>query len=100
MARPQDGVENSAAFSRKDWPGSRPFWRNRRVMVTGGNGFLGRFMVGKLHDRGAAVFVSDIDRYQIEGRYPDLLPPPPSQDVARAELKLAGELFQWLKRQL
>lgn len=46
------------------------------------------------------IFLARFDRYQIEGRYPDLLPPPPSQDVARAELKLAGELFQWLKRQL
>jgi HEPN domain-containing protein len=46
------------------------------------------------------VFLARFDRYQIEGRYPDLLPAPPSQDVVRAELKLAGELFQWLKRQL
>jgi HEPN domain-containing protein len=46
------------------------------------------------------VFLARFDRYQIEGRYPDLLPPPPDKDVARAELKLAGELFQWLKRQL
>ena len=46
------------------------------------------------------VFLARFDRYQIEGRYPDLLPSPPSQDVAHSELKLAGELFQWLKRQL
>ncbi len=46
------------------------------------------------------VFLARFDRYQIEGRYPDLLPPPPSPDVARTELKLAGELLQWLKRQL
>ena len=46
------------------------------------------------------VFLARFDRYQIEGRYPDLLPPPPDQDVARAELRLAGELLQWLKHQL
>ena len=49
----------------QDWPNSAEFWRNRRVMVTGGNGFLGKFIVGKLHDRGAAVFVADMDRYDL-----------------------------------
>ena len=48
-----------------DWPGTKTFWHNRRVMVTGGNGFLGRFIVGKLHDRGAAVFIADMDRYDL-----------------------------------
>ncbi len=43
----------------------RPFWSGRRVMVTGGNGFLGKFSVGKLHDRGATAFVADIDRYDL-----------------------------------
>jgi len=32
--------------------------------------------------------------------YPDLLPAPPDQGAARAELKAAGELFQWLMHQL
>ena len=65
MVRPQDGVENSASLSRKDWPDGRPFWAGRRVMVTGGNGFLGKFMVGKLRERAAAVFVADHDRYDL-----------------------------------
>ena len=45
-----------------NWPDGRPFWSGRRVMVTGGNGFLGKFMVGKLQGRGASVFVAGIDR--------------------------------------
>jgi GDP-L-fucose synthase len=41
------------------------FWKNRRVMVTGGNGFLGKHLTRKLHERGAEVFVVDIDRYDL-----------------------------------
>ncbi|MDP3046947.1 MAG: NAD-dependent epimerase/dehydratase family protein [Chloroflexota bacterium] len=49
----------------QDWPDSREFWRNRRVMVTGGNGFLGKHLVRKLHERGADVFIADMDRYDL-----------------------------------
>ena len=42
-----------------DWPDSKTFWHNRRVMVTGGNGFLGRFIVAKLHERGVEVGVME-----------------------------------------
>ena len=45
-------------------------------------------------------FLARFDRYQIAGRYPDLLPLPPSLDAAREELQQAKEVFQWLKRQL
>ena len=39
-------------------PGSSdPFWRNRRVAVTGGTGFLGSHLVGQLVERGADVTV-------------------------------------------
>jgi GDP-L-fucose synthase len=41
------------------------FWKNRRVMVTGGNGFLGKHLTSKLHARGADVFIADIDRYDL-----------------------------------
>jgi GDP-L-fucose synthase len=34
-------------------------------MVTGGSSFLGKSMVGKLHDRGADVFIADIERYDL-----------------------------------
>ena len=40
------------------WPNSQEFWQNKKVCVTGGGGFLGSVVVGKLHQRGAAdVFV-------------------------------------------
>ena len=35
------------------WPDSREFWKNKRVCVTGGAGFLGSFVVDKLRQHGA-----------------------------------------------
>jgi GDP-L-fucose synthase len=34
---------------------AKPFWSGRRVLVTGGSGFLGRVVVAKLRSRGADV---------------------------------------------
>ena len=36
------------------WPDSKRFWRDKRVIVTGGAGFLGSFVVEKLAERGTA----------------------------------------------
>jgi GDP-L-fucose synthase len=42
------------------------FWENRRVCVTGGAGFLGKVVVDKLSQRGAAdIFVPTQDRYDL-----------------------------------
>ncbi len=43
---------------RNRWPDSKEFWRNKRVIVTGGSGFLGSFVVDKLRRRGVSeIFV-------------------------------------------
>ena len=40
-----------------------------------------------------------IDRYQLEGRYPDQLPVPLSVDKSKKELKVTEELLRWLINQ-
>ena len=40
-----------------NWPDSNTFWRDKRVVVTGGSGFLGSFVVDKLRARGAAQVI-------------------------------------------
>jgi len=48
------------------WPDSREFWKNRRVVVTGGAGFLGSYVVDKLYRRGAVnVFVPRFEEYDL-----------------------------------
>lgn len=39
------------------WPSSPEFWHAKRVIVTGGAGFLGSFVVQRLHARGAAQVI-------------------------------------------
>ena len=42
--------------------------------------------------------LADMNQFQIEGRYPELLPTSPTQDEAEGFLKLAMEIFQWLMK--
>jgi len=46
------------------------------------------------------VFLARFDRYQIEGRYPSVLPPAPDVEMARQELEQAKEVFEWLSHRL
>ncbi|WP_322819923.1 GDP-L-fucose synthase [Chloroflexus sp.] len=39
------------------WPDSYEFWQDKSVVVTGGAGFLGSYVVEKLHERGARRIV-------------------------------------------
>jgi len=49
-----------------DWPDCKGFWTGKRVMVTGGAGFLGSFVVKKLKERGATeIFVPRSREYDL-----------------------------------
>jgi len=48
---------------------SETFWQNKHVIVTGGSGFLGSFVVEKLQQRGAAdVFVPRSSQYDLRSQ--------------------------------
>lgn len=49
-----------------DWPNSRDFWRDKRVIVTGGSGFLGSYVVQTVINRGAVdVFTPRSTEYDL-----------------------------------
>ena len=48
------------------YPASDTFWKNKRVIVTGGAGFLGSFLTEKLQARGAAeIIIPHIEQYDL-----------------------------------
>lgn len=52
-------------------PEGREFWQDKRVMVTGGRGFLGKYVVRGLEARGACPFVIERERYDLRN-LPDI----------------------------
>ena len=46
----------------------KTFFRNKKVIVTGGTGMIGRFVVKKLCDFGSVVTVVSLDKYNCEKR--------------------------------
>ena len=45
------------------------------------------------------TFLARFDRYQLEGRYPDMLPPAPDIETTQEELNQAMEILKWLNTQ-
>src|SRR5207248_4381964 len=61
---PDDGGSRSGAGENKE-PGMT-FWSDKRVLVTGGGGFLGRRLVAKLHEKPmAALFAPRKAEYDL-----------------------------------
>lgn len=46
------------------------------------------------------LFFARFDQYQIEGRYPEMLPAAPTQEKAVEEIAAAQEFQKWLKQML
>jgi GDP-L-fucose synthase len=59
-------VEEGANVNEREWPESAVFWKDKRVMVAGGAGFLGSRIAHRLEERGAAgVFVPRSHEYDL-----------------------------------
>ncbi|MBL7147209.1 MAG: GDP-L-fucose synthase [Nanoarchaeota archaeon] len=43
----------------------KEFWKNKKVCVTGGKGFLGKYLVNKLKEQGAKVFSFSLKEYDL-----------------------------------
>jgi GDP-L-fucose synthase len=52
---------------------AKNFWSNKKVLITGGRGFLGKHLVAKLKEKGAKqIRIADIDKYDLR-EYKDCL---------------------------
>ena len=48
------------------YPDSAQFWSDKKVCITGGDGFLGSFVQKTLDERGAKnIFIPTIDEYDL-----------------------------------
>ena len=54
-----------SVLSRPTMASMSEFWSGRKVLVTGGNGFLGRVVVGLLAEKGAQVVAPTHDEYDL-----------------------------------
>lgn len=60
-----DGIQAAAPASPSERESSPEFWRGRRVLVTGGSGFLGSHVVERLRACGADPFVPRRAQYEL-----------------------------------
>ncbi|MBF0376358.1 MAG: HEPN domain-containing protein [Desulfamplus sp.] len=51
-------------------------------------------------DQNSIDLLAEMNPYNIEGRYPEMLGPPPTIDEAKNCLKKSEDIFQWLTEQL
>lgn len=64
------------------------FWKNKKVCVTGGDGFLGKHLVKRLKEKGAVAFVPKIEEYDLR-RMEDCMKVTKDQEIV---IHLAGVL--------
>lgn len=50
-------------------------------------------------DEERETFLAEFGRFQIEGRYPGILDPPPTKEEAKAEILRCEEMHSWLMAQ-
>jgi FlaA1/EpsC-like NDP-sugar epimerase len=66
--RAQDIINMSISNQQEPHQSQAYFWHDKRVVVTGGAGFLGSFVVEKLRERGATrIFVPRKAEYDLRG---------------------------------
>lgn len=60
---------------------AKNFWTGKKVLITGGNGFLGKHLIAKLKEKGPkTIRIADIDKYDLRN-YEDCLKASKGMDV-------------------